>query len=88
MNLLLKPIAQVPFKGFRAERYAWPGGYSLTYLSDAYDVICARCASLERFSVRLSPYVHWEGPAEYCAACNAELPSEYGDPDASEECES
>ena len=26
--------------------------------------------------------IHWEGPPLFCAHCNRELPSEYGDPEA------
>ena len=69
-------------------RYAWPGGYTILYLEDrTNDVLCAQCARetlLEGTDLPLTPFVHWEGSLEYCASCNSELESEYGDPEAEE----
>lgn len=82
MNLLNRPRMQIPLKGFRAEYCAYPGCYTITYYDlKAGDVVCAKCATFERFRTALTPDVHWEGPPETCAVCNKELPSEYGDPE-------
>ena len=74
--------------------YAWPGGYQIVYYFADGEACCADCANGENDSDatldpnetggwRLDFYgVHWEGPPEFCAQCNKELPSEYGDPEA------
>ena len=82
MNLLLKTVSRFPVAGLRAPSRAWPGAYTISYYDLRNgDVVCAKCASFERFRTKLAADVHWEGPAEYCACCNAELPAEYGDPE-------
>lgn len=63
--------------------YAWPGGYPIIYLTADGDVLCAACASADRASVR-GHSIHWEGAAEQCVECHAEIESAYGDPDADE----
>jgi hypothetical protein len=74
--------------------YAWPGGYSILYLTADNGTLCCDCANSDepRQAEKDCPddnqwrvvasFIHWEGPAAYCDHCNAELPSEYGDPDA------
>ena len=69
--------------------YAWPGGYPVLYLDGHNEVCCAECATKELDTAdgcdeRDKPvacFVHYEGPSEFCAVCNAEVESAYGDPD-------
>jgi hypothetical protein len=67
--------------------YAWPGGYTVEYLTPDGGVLCADCARSEVIDNRgtVSADTYYEGPAEYCAGCNREIASAYGDPDAEEE---
>ena len=66
--------------------YAWPGGYPVLYLDKDNEVLCAKCATedLAEGDGLLSMvgyFVHYEGPSEFCADCNAEVESAYGDPE-------
>ena len=68
--------------------YAWPGGYPIIYFAKDMGVLCPKCANEytpERDNEdQLKPVacdVYYEGPAEICEHCNAEIPSAYGDPD-------
>jgi len=65
--------------------YASPGGYPVLATVDA-TCLCADCAKKvyldERVDVNLD--IYWEGPTEYCDACNTEIESAYGDPDDTE----
>lgn len=77
-------------------KYAWPGGYPLMLLMADGESICPDCARREwklvAYATRhsghdrqwevIDVYVHWEGPAEQCAHCNALIESAYGDSDA------
>jgi hypothetical protein len=70
------------------EQHTFPGCYRILYLAPDDIVLCARCAQKElNESVRnneskhFSPFVHWEGPPEYCEGCNTSLDSEYGNPE-------
>lgn len=73
--------------------FAWPGGYPVVfYATDAHngctgDVLCADCARTAVIDNResVATDIYLEGPAEYCAGCNREIASAYGDPDAAEE---
>jgi hypothetical protein len=67
--------------------FAWPGGYTVEYVTPAGTVLCADCARSEVLDNRGTVYadIYYEGPAEYCADCNREIESTYGDPDAEEE---
>lgn len=84
-------------KNFLRQPYAWPGGYTLTAYCVDGEPLCPACvkanlrAIMEETVKPCDPSwrimmidVHWEGPDEYCAHCNAVLPSEYGDPDEAE----
>ena len=78
--------------------YAWPGGYQKAlYLSDG-ERMCLTCAKQHFRSIVDSTKhnfrdgwavegvgIYWEGPTDYCCHCNAELPSEYGDPEEPEQ---
>lgn len=74
----------------RKTPYAWPGGYAVHALMGDGEIICHRCLQepdvheneghgWDRGWRYDSPYIHWEGPDEYCAHCGVALPSEYGD---------
>jgi hypothetical protein len=73
--------------------YAWPGGYPVVfYVTDAHngctgDVLCADCARTAVIDNResVAADIYYKGPIEYCAGCNREIESAYGDPDAEEE---
>jgi hypothetical protein len=82
-------------KNIIREPYAWPGGYTkLRGMADG-ETLCAECVK-ENYRLILrstrdndrsgwaayAANVHWEGSPLYCANCNKDLPSEYGDPDA------
>lgn len=78
----------------------FPGGYSILYLTVDGDSLCPDCANGDAGWTLDEPedddtlrmdgerivceFIHWEGAADYCAGCNKDLPSEYGDPDAVE----
>jgi hypothetical protein len=75
----------------------WPGGYNKRVLLSDGHPICMECVRDEwRNIVAATLYqdrngwaaigvdVLWEGPAEHCAQCAKELPTEYGDPDPGE----
>ncbi len=69
--------------------FAWPGGYTVEYITPGGDVLCAGCAKREVLENRGMVYseIYYEGPTEYCADCNAEIESAYGDPDAGDDAE-
>lgn len=69
--------------------YAWPGGYPVLYLDGHNETLCATCATKAANELEeddrdrpVAYFVHYEGPSEFCAACNAEVESAYGDPEA------
>ena len=66
--------------------FAWPGGYTVEYFTPDGDVLCAECAKREVLENRgtVDSAIYYEGPVEYCADCNTEIESAYGDPDAPE----
>lgn len=73
--------------------YAWPGGYPMIYVSADGGVLCPDCANGRNGSEattdpdapanwRLTAgCVHWEGPAEVCDHCGADIESAYGELD-------
>ena len=67
--------------------YAWPGGYPVLYLDQNNETLCAKCATKDLNDPENKPatyFVHYEGPSEFCAECNAEVESAYGDPEQQE----
>jgi hypothetical protein len=80
--------------------FAFPGGYTLAFYCWDGERLCPKCVRAEFKQVvreKATPLprsyhqwrvdyidVHWEGPPDFCAHCNVELPSEYGDPDQPE----
>lgn len=67
--------------------YAWPGGYTVEFITDDGSVLCADCARAEVLENRGTVYadIYYEGPTRYCDGCNTAIESAYGDPDAEEE---
>ena len=75
------------------EPFAFPGGYAKRLVMYDGEMMCHACAR-ENFKLiaqstiahdrdgwqAIGAMIHWEGPAENCAHCGRELPSEYGDP--------
>jgi hypothetical protein len=74
--------------------YAWPGGYTKMMVMVDGESMCADCVKDNyRLILRATrdndrsgwqahtADIHWEGAPMYCANCNKEMPSEYGDPD-------
>lgn len=82
---------------YKANPYAWPGGYDILALMADGETICHDCACNESEVFQddeascadghdpawrfVAGYVYWEGPTIYCANCNKPLESEYGDPE-------
>lgn len=78
--------------------YAWPGGYPIyVYMTDG-EMLCRDCVRSNYREISHATRhkersgwaaagvdVYWEGPNMFCAQCNKELESAYGDPDAEEE---
>ena len=72
--------------------YAWPGGYPIIYIDGFNSVICPDCANKLRddpeTDEKYKPVcgdVFSEGSSEFCAECNIEIESAYGDPFEEEE---
>lgn len=75
--------------GDKLDAYTSLGGYPLLYVTAAGETLCAACATeqIDDPDANDPPTagdIHYEGPFEYCAACNEEIESAYGDPDAPE----
>lgn len=77
----------------------FPGGYTRRFIMSDGGILCFDCARKEKASILRSTHdgasdgwrvvacdVLWEGPAEYCAHCNRELATEYGDPNEGKDC--
>lgn len=62
--------------------YAWPGGYTLFYLTRDGLTVCADCANREVDDSQavVGQDIYWEGPDMSCDDCEAEIKSSYGDP--------
>lgn len=68
------------------DAYAWPGGYPILYLDGGNDILCAVCATKAAADEdpKMRPcawQIHYEGESEFCADCNVEIESAYGNPD-------
>lgn len=71
---------------------AFPGGYSILYLTTDGDTLCSACVNDPENPIHFvdeeefddwtieSDFIHWEGEPDECAHCGRELPSEYGIP--------
>lgn len=74
--------------GYAFPSFAWPGGYTIEYVTDDGSVLCADCAReaviCDRETLHYDTYD--EGPDVECdGGCGHMLESSYGDPDAEEE---
>lgn len=62
--------------------FAWPGGYTLIYVTEAGDILCAKCATEAvdeaQDDMPIGYQTHDEGESEHCANCNCEMESSYG----------
>lgn len=75
--------------------YTLLGGYPVLYVDRNGDVVCPDCANLFESDPEWRhewednrpwiQFVHYEGPAEHCSHCNAEVESAYGDPNNPED---
>lgn len=74
--------------------YAWPGGYPLRFIMKDGESVCFDCAERNADRIReeiadapdgdsdwspVAAAIHWEGAAEICANCNADIESAYGE---------
>ncbi|TXH13187.1 MAG: hypothetical protein E6R03_11765 [Hyphomicrobiaceae bacterium] len=62
-------------------QYSSVGGYTIGYYTSGGDMLCAECAEDPENDAEYVD-VYYEGPTEFCAGCNKEIESAYGDPDA------
>lgn len=60
--------------------YAWPGGYTLVYVTRKDEILCWRCATHHRQEVAWYGS-HDEGSPEECSFCGYPLLPTYGDPE-------
>jgi hypothetical protein len=66
--------------------YAFPGGYPIIYVTTDGEILCTKCATedLSEGDGMLSVAgcdVFYEGQPEFCADCNVQIDSAYGDPE-------
>jgi hypothetical protein len=82
-------------RALRAGPYVWPGGYPLYFICSDAEALCVSCAKQEARLVMQSirdradrgdgwnvigQDVNWEDDSLYCAHCNAQIESAYGEP--------
>jgi hypothetical protein len=81
---------------FIREPYAFPGGYPKVLIMSDSECLCAKCAKANyrliskatRHNDRRDEWhaegvdLHLEGPPAFCAHCNAETESAYGEPES------
>ncbi|NCC58489.1 MAG: hypothetical protein EOM17_12790 [Synergistales bacterium] len=60
--------------------YAWPGGYTIVYVTKKDEVLCAQCATHLRKTVAWYGTLD-EGSPEECCLCSRPLFPSYGDPE-------
>ena len=73
--------------------YTFPGAYQVTAIMDDGEVVCHDCLKENYREILQSTKnndrdgwtfvgadVLWEGPSLYCAHCNSEIKTEYGNP--------
>ncbi len=79
----LRPYVRQPDAAL--ESWAWPGGYPIFYLTEAYgdaEVSCPECATNahEYSGCKVTHAdVNWEDPELYCANCNRRIESAYAE---------
>lgn len=62
------------------DKYAWPGGYPIYYLSK-YTVQCVDCANkdTDEDDPIIEHDINWEDPSLYCDICGKRIESAYAD---------
>jgi len=71
---------QVSFREWQEAPYAWPGGYAVVGEDKWGNPICPACSGkIEEWEFG-SAFIYYEGPTLECVICGSEIPSEYGDP--------
>lgn len=74
------------------ERYAWPGGYPIYYLTGDGGCLCSKCANDNvdltltddpQWGIKLSD-INWEDDGLFCDNCQEPIASAYGAHDAGE----
>ena len=72
--------------------YAWPGGYPIFHLAADGEPLCATCCNenakqIDAAEEYLDPDwqivasdINWEDEHMYCAHCNKQIESAYGEP--------
>lgn len=93
MVALLERAGRMQSQPYRFPAFTSVGGYTLVYVADDGEVICADCVNSEA-NVHFTGHgdgwridavgTYDEGPTEYCGNCNAAIESSYGDPEESE----
>lgn len=86
---MLTPINELIDTNGEARHFASVGGYGITYIGDIDDILCSDCVNgWTEEGIRENVkggFIHWEGTPLTCEGCNAEIESEYGDPDEDED---
>ena len=79
---------------YKANPYAWPGGYQVNAIMADGEFMCHDCICKEEEVFQddtmqdqdewrfIGAEVYWEGPTLRCCHCDKDLLSEYGNPDA------
>lgn len=79
--------------------YAWPGGYQIVYYTADGGTLCPACANGQNGSEAseakdadpqwrlIACDLYQEGPTIQCDHCQADIESDYGDPDVDEDTE-
>lgn len=88
---LLEQFPDFLFSHLLWDKFVWPGGYQIHYITEDGGILCYDCANAEimrtidpddtQFYI-VDSDVLWEGPSLICDHCYREIKSEYGDPDA------
>jgi hypothetical protein len=84
------------YKG-QAEKFAWPGGYPLFYITSDGAALCPSCVTEERAQIFRSTHEHsrdgwaveaahinYEDSALYCDHCNGRIESAYAEDEANQ----
>ncbi len=68
------------------DKYAWPGGYPIFYITEDGGVLCPDCANTEDTTDTDDPQwrivgaeVNYEDPELYCDNCNGRIESAYAE---------
>ena len=59
-------------------RFAWPGAYSLFYITRQGGILCPDCVNDDPDEIAQRD-INLEDPLMYCDGCGKRIPSAYGD---------